>query len=143
MTALVFGRVALLAAVVTGFVLDGPAGAEVGSKKPVKAAKTTKAAKAKAAAKPVQEAIPEDGSKKAIKACKEHVDRVMKSPTGTTHAPDADLKVSDHGAAKYTVAGVVSGNRQGGAHIKADWECEVEQVGAGLMHTKTKLFLPD
>lgn len=90
-----------------------------------------------------QPAMAEDGSSKAIKACKEHVDRVMKSPTGTTHGPDSDLKVNDHGSDKFTVAGIVSGNRAGGAHIQADWECEVEKVGAGLMHTKTKLFLPN
>jgi hypothetical protein len=85
-------------------------------------------------------AIADQARANAVKACKEHVDRVMKSPTGTEHSPD--VKVDHHGGAKFTVAGWVNGLRGGTEQIKADWECDVEQVGSGLMHTKTRLYLP-
>lgn len=102
-----------------------------------------KKAKAPAAkAKPlVQVLVPQDPRGRAIHACKEHVDRVMRSPNGTQHGPDDQLRVEDRGSENFLVAGTVAGVREG-THVNAEWECDVTKVGGGLMHTKTKLFLP-
>ena len=105
---------------------------------PVAAADKKKAA-AKPKAKPAVVSVPQDPRGRAIHACKEHVDRVMRSPTGTTHGEQ--VRVDDKGNENFVVAGTVAGLREG-SQVNAEWECDVTKVGSGLMHTKTKLFLP-
>ena len=105
---------------------------------PASAAEKKKTA-AKAKAKPVVVAVPQDPRGRAVHACKEHVDRVMRSPTGTTHGEQ--VRVDDKGGESFLVAGTVAGLREG-SQVQAEWECDVTKVGSGLMHTKTKLFLP-
>ncbi|MGH7803872.1 MAG: hypothetical protein ACREQJ_05950 [Candidatus Binatia bacterium] len=130
--------VALRGALVLGLVMVLPA---VAAEKKAKAAKAP-AAKAKVKkAQPVAAPVPKAPRDQAIYACKEHVDRVMRSPNGTTHGPDAQLRVEDKGNEAFLVAGTVAGVREG-THVNAEWECDVTKVGGGLMHTKTKLFLP-
>ena len=118
-----------------------PAEKKAAAKKPVAkkpVAKKAVAKKAKPKAAPVA-AVPQDPRGRAIHACKEHVDRVMRSPNGTTHG--SDVRVDDKGNENFVVAGTVAGLREG-THVNAEWECDVTKVGSGLMHTKTKLFLP-
>jgi hypothetical protein len=106
---------------------------------PAVAAEKKKAAPRAAKPKPLAALIPDNPRDRAITACKEHVDRVMKSPIGTKHG--TELRVNEKGGEAFLVAGTVEGLREG-AQIQAEWECEVDRVGSGLMHTKTKLFLP-
>ena len=103
--------------------------------------KKAKAPAAKAKKEPLAALVPQDPRGRAIHACKEHVDRVMRSPNGTQHGPDDQLRVEDRGSENFLVAGTVAGVREG-THVNAEWECDVTKVGGGLMHTKTKLFLP-
>ena len=135
--------IALRSALVLGLILVLPVmAAEKKAKAPAaKAAKAkAPAAKAKKAA-PAVVHVPKDPRAQAIHACKEHVDRVMRSPNGTQHGPDDKLRVEDKGSENFLVAGTVAGVREG-THVNAEWECDVTKVGGGLMHTKTKLFLP-
>jgi hypothetical protein len=133
--------IALRGALVLGLILVLPAMAAEKKKAKAPAAKAAKApAKAKKAA-PAVVHVPKDPRGQAIHACKEHVDRVMRSPNGTQHGPDDQLRVEDKGSENFLVAGTVAGVREG-THVNAEWECDVTKVGGGLMHTKTKLFLP-
>ena len=129
--------IALRGALVLGLVLVLPAMAAEKKKAKAPAVK----AKAKKAAPAVVQ-VPKDPRAQAIHACKEHVDRVMRSPNGTQHGPDDKLRVEDKGSENFLVAGTVSGLRGGTQVNAAEWECDVTKVGGGLMHTKTKLFLP-
>ena len=138
--------IALRGALVLGLILVLPAMAaeKKAAKAPAAKAAKAKAPAAKAKAKkaaPAVVQVPKDPRAQAIHACKEHVDRVMRSPNGTQHGPDDQLRVEDKGSENFLVAGTVAGVREG-THVNAEWECDVTKVGGGLMHTKTKLFLP-